>query len=330
MYKITMGFYLENTKVIKTEIEFVLISCCTCKRPHMLSVALQSVDALNFYGNTKVELLVVDNDENESARTVVENFSQTSKIPVHYVCEKQRGIAFARNRVLKEAVELNASHIAFFDDDETLDKDWLINHIEFYKTNDNVIISSGPTYSKFENEYPSYIRNNKIFKTSTTKKTGAIRRICASGNVFFPVSVVKDADLWFDNRFVFMGGEDGDFFARASEAGYTIVWNNDAVNYEIIGDQRANMHWILNRYYYNGYSGALLRFKNDKNLFKKFIYLFKTLVSFSFMALVAIPSIILGVSFFWNTVGMAAKNLGKIVSTVRGVPLDYYKDVNGN
>ena len=217
-----MGFYLENTKVIKTEIEFVLISCCTCKRPHMLSAALQSVDELNLCENTKVELLVVDNDENESARAVVENFSQISKIPVHYVCEKQRGIAFARNRVLKEAVDLNASHIAFFDDDEVLDKDWLINHIKFYKANNDVIISSGPTYSKFENEYPSYIRNNKIFKTSTTKKTGVIRRICASGNVFFPVSMVTDSDLWFDNKFVFMGGEDGDFFARASEVAISL------------------------------------------------------------------------------------------------------------
>ena len=325
-----MGFYLENTKVIKTEIEFVLISCCTCKRPHMLSAALQSVDELNICENTKVELLVVDNDENESARTVVENFSQTSKFRVHFVSEKQRGIAFARNRVLKEAVELNASHIAFFDDDEILDKDWLINHIKFYKANNDVIISSGPTYSKFENEYPSYIRNNKIFKTSTTKKTGTIRRICASGNVFFPVSMVTDSDLWFDNKFVFMGGEDGDFFARASEAGYTIVWNNDAVNYEIIGDQRANLHWILNRYYYNGYSGALLRFKNNKNWFKKVVYLSKTIISFLFMALAAVPSVILGIAFFWNTVGLAAKNLGKIVSTVRGVPLDYYKDINGN
>ena len=76
-----MGYYLENTKAIKTEIEFVLISCCTCKRPHMLSVALQSVSGLNFCENIKVELLVVDNDENESAKTVVENFSQTSKFP---------------------------------------------------------------------------------------------------------------------------------------------------------------------------------------------------------------------------------------------------------
>ena len=90
------------------------------------------------------------------------------------------------------------------------------------------------------------------------------------------------------------------------------------------------MHWILNRYYYNGYSGALLRFKNNKNWFEKVVYLFKTIISFLFMALVTVPSVILGIAFFWNTVGLAAKNLGKIVSTVRGVPLDYYKDVNGN
>ena len=127
----------------------------------MLEKALQSIDSLALLTDIKTALLVVDNDENETARSVVESFQHTSKIPVYYVVEPQRGIAFARNRVLKEAINLNASHIAFFDDDEVLEKDWLCNHINFYNNNSNVLISSGPTYSKFNANYPGYIKNNK-------------------------------------------------------------------------------------------------------------------------------------------------------------------------
>ncbi len=325
-----MGYYLKVIAQPKPEIEFVVISCCTCKRPNMLEDALRSIDNLNLCPDTKIAVLIVDNDVDETARSVVEKFQHTSKIPVYYVVEKQRGIAFARNRVLKEAITLNATHIAFFDDDEILEKNWLCNHINFYRNHQNVLISSGPTYSKFSEEYPNYIKNNKIFKTSTTKKTGAIRNICASGNVFFPVSVAKDSDMWFDNRFVFMGGEDGDFFSRAAHAGYTIVWNNDAINYELVGPQRANLKWILNRYYYNGYSGAMLKFLEKNNIFAKFLYLIKTLAAFILCGILLVPSIFAGLTVFFNMLGLVLKNKGKIDFVFTNKPLDYYKDVNGN
>ncbi len=325
-----MGYYLEIKTQPKPEIEFVLICCCTCKRPHMLAEAMHSIDNLNLLPAVKTAVLIVDNDEDETARTVTENFQHTSKIPVYYVVEKQRGIASARNRVLKEAIALGASHIAFFDDDEILDKNWLCNHINFYRNNSDVLISSGPTYSKFTEEYPPYIKNNKIFKTSTTKKTGTTRPICASGNVFFPVSVTKDSGLWFDNRFVYMGGEDGDFFSRASNAGYTIVWNNDAINYELIGNSRANLKWILNRHYYNGYSGAMLKFLENDKILLKFLYLLKTFTALVCCLFLLVPSVILGLTMFFNVLGLVLKNKGKIDYIFANKPLDYYKEVNGN
>lgn len=320
---------METNTLPKKEIEFVLICCCTCKRPQMLKEALHSVDALNLCANTKTAILIVDNDEEESARSVVENFQHTSKILVYYAVEKQRGIAQARNRVLKEAIELGATHIAFFDDDEILDENWLCSHIAFYRNNPTVFISSGPTYSKFTNDYPSYIKNNKIFKTSTTKKTGAVRPICASGNVFFPVDVVQKSNLWFDNKFIFMGGEDGDFFSRASKAGYTIVWNNDAINYEITGDSRANLKWILNRYYYNGYSGAMLKFGENSNIFLKFLYFLKTCAAIIGCVLLLVPSVVFGLTMFFNILGLVLKNKGKIDYLFFNKPLDYYREVNG-
>ena len=76
--------------------------------------------------NIKIDLLVVDNDKNASAYDVASAFNAI------YFVEEQRGIAKARNKVLKEAIKLGASHIAMFDDDGLLDENWLINHIDFY------------------------------------------------------------------------------------------------------------------------------------------------------------------------------------------------------
>lgn len=304
----------------KPKIEHILIACCTCLRPKTLRLALQSIKDLNYPKDVKVELLVIDNDKNMSGKEAAEEYG------CHYVVEENRGIANARNRLLKEAINLNATHIAMFDDDEVVDKNWLVNHVNFYNENENVLISSGPTYNKFSEKYPAYITKNKIFKSSTTKKTGLVREICASGNVFFPVAIAKESNIYFDSTYIFMGGEDGDFFSRASKAGYTIVWNNEAVNYEVVGKDRANIKWILNRQYYNGYSGVLLGFKGKK---KKISYLIKTIITVILDALLIPLSILLGFTTCLNVIGITYKNFGKIVAFVKGKEMNYYENICG-
>jgi succinoglycan biosynthesis protein ExoM len=259
----------------KPEIKYILISCCTCKRPNMLKQSLASISNMLLPENIKIEILVIDNDKEASGKIIVKEFQNNFPIKINYFIEDQRGISNARNRLLKESLKLGASHIALFDDDEILDENWLISHANYYGQNPDALIVSGPTYNKFQKKYPEYIEKNKVFKQSTTKKTGLIRDYCASGNVFFPTAITRESNIYFDNSHVFMGGEDGDFFARASKAGYTIVWNNDAINYEMIGDERANIKWILNRSYYNGYSGYFLKFKDNKNVLIKIRFLAK-------------------------------------------------------
>lgn len=314
---------------VKDKIKFVLVSLCTCKRPKMLANALDSVNKLNLPQNIKVEVLVVDNDPEKSAKETVETFKVKTQFVVHYFSESKRGICFARNRLLTEAKNLGATHVAMFDDDETLDSDWLLKHIELYQSNNDVLISSGPTYNKFLEKYPDYIEKNKIFKSSTTKKTGEIRTICASGNVFFPVSVVAKDNLYFDTSYVFMGGEDGDFFSKASKLGYTIVWNNEAVNFEMVGKERANIKWILSRQYYNGYSGALLKFKNKYNIFAKTAYSLKTLFVVVLDCLILLPSLLFGFTTFLNILGVMIKNWGKINGLLMARPVNYYENVCG-
>ena len=114
----------------KEKIEFILIALCTCKRPKMLSVALDAVKNLNIPNNIKTEVLVIDNDEKETGRQTVEEYKDKMPLPLNYFVEPQRGIANARNRLLEEAINLGATHIAMFDDDESLDENWLLKHIE--------------------------------------------------------------------------------------------------------------------------------------------------------------------------------------------------------
>lgn len=310
----------------KPEISYILLACCTCKRPNMLRKSLESVKKLVLPESIKTELLVIDNDENFGAKNLIEEISSDFGIKINYFIEPERGISNARNKLLKEALNLGASHIAMFDDDEILDKNWLISHYNYYNQNPEAIIISGPTYNTFEKKYPKYIEKNHIFKSTTTKKTGLKREICASGNVFFPTTIMSEANIYFDTNYIFMGGEDGDFFSRAAKAGFTIVWNNEAINKELIGDERANLKWILNRHYYNGYSGVFMKCAADSrltNILKYFLVLVSNFVLVPF-------SIFFGLNAFFNMLGMTCKTKGKLDAAISRKPLNYYQNICGN
>lgn len=314
-------------KINKDEVSFVVIACCTYKRPESLRKSLISVSELIMPEDKsiRVELLVVDNDKKESARDIVESLRQKLPYNVHYEVEPVVGLSSVRNKVLLKSRELGCSHIALLDDDEVVSPNWLVEHIKFYSENENILISSGPTYVTFEKDYPAYIKNNNIFKSKSTKKHGQIRNICACGNVFFPLSIFTESGINFDSEYKYMGSEDGDFFKKASQAGYIIGWNSIAVNYEIINDERANLHWIFHRCFHTGYSGAVLKFR-EAGLVKRIVYTLIKFFTLIFNFVMVIFSIIAGPQVCFNCVGLTVKNLGKLCGAVVCRPYRYYAD----
>ena len=313
----------------KTPITFVALVVCTCKRTKMLKDCILSANEVILPCDIKAQIIVIDNDPECSAREIVNENAQHIRIPIVYASEPRRGISNARNKGLEEAIKSGASHILFFDDDETLTADTLISHIDLYNKNKAALISSGPTISKFDENYPDYIKKHMVFKQRTTKKTGDIRTSCAAGNVFFPVSLVKENGLRFSDEYVFMGGEDGDFFHKASELGFTIVWNNEAVIYETVPAARANMKYILKKCYYNGYASAYYKFKNSKKTLKKSIYILKTVLVLFVNLFSLILSLFCGSAVFFNTLGRTVRSKGKIDGAIKNTPYNFYKEIYG-
>ena len=98
---------------------------------------------------------------------------------------------------------------------------------------------------------------------------------------------------------------------------------------ELIEDNRANIKWILDRYYYNGYSGAYLKFGENKNNKKKIFYLLKTMLVYGIDTALIIPSLLLGKTAYYNMLGMSLKTKGKIEGAIISKPLNYYEKVSG-
>lgn len=326
-------FYTDSTiqtNKTKPEIQSVIIACCTYKRPNSLDRTIKSLLKLNYPSNIKTEIVIVDNDKDQSAQDIVKKHQTASEIQIHYTIEENPGLSNVRNKALEHSLNLNATHLAFIDDDEIADENWLINHIDFYNQNNEIYISSGPTYARFEKDYPKYITENNVFKTSTTKKNGLIRKNCASGNVFFPLNIVKDYNLRFLEEYNLLGGEDGAFFGAMSDLGFKIGWNLNAINYEMFGDERANVVWILRRKFHNGYSGSLVRFRKDKKIHKRLFYIFEKAITIVLNIILSVFSIILGKTCLLNCVGITFINFGKLMGATLLKPINYYQKREGS
>ena len=319
----------QSQNLIKPEIKSIAISCNTFLRPEILEKTLNSIAKLHIPDGIEIKVLVVDNDADASAQAVVKQIQTDFPFEITYKVEEKRGLASARNRLLKAAINLGVSHIAILDDDDVADAEWLYNLVDLYNTQENAFIISGPEYCCFDGDFPDYLTNNNIFVKKTTKKKGEIRKVCSTHNAFFPLSIVKDNDIWFDSSFVFMGGEDGDFFYRAGKSGYTIVFNPDAIVREINGKDRVNARWILSRNFYNGYSGSYLQYKAGQKRLRRLLYLIKIFIICVLNILISPFSIIFGLTAFYNVLGLSSKNLGKLVGVIRLQPINYYEHLNG-
>jgi len=115
---------LEDTTVEAREVD-VTVVVCTYNRAQMLGNTLRSMLALNTSGRFRYEVVVVDNASDDSTPQVIRSWSAKARqrgLTLRGVCERQRGVAAARNRGIAEA---RGQWIAFCDDDQVADPDWL-------------------------------------------------------------------------------------------------------------------------------------------------------------------------------------------------------------
>jgi succinoglycan biosynthesis protein ExoM len=195
-------------------------------------------------------VVVTDNDPAQSARDLVNKFSSASKVKALYTSESQPNIALARNTALANA---QGDFIAFIDDDEYPETDWLCN---LYKTcvEREVAGVLGPVLPYFESKPPEWVTKGKFFDRPTHETGYRMNwEEARTGNVLFRSNILNADEASFRSQFD-TAGEDVDFFRRMMEKGCTFLWCDEAVAYELVPASRCNRSYLLRR--------ALLRGSN--------------------------------------------------------------------
>lgn len=229
----------------------VIIAVLTFRRPQEISIILPDLIAQGASVTDAVEVLVVDNDPDGSAREIVEQLG--SGFLVRYVHEPTPGISAARNRAISESAGKDV--IVFIDDDERPSERWLSLLLKTYREWGSAAVI-GRVDSEFEVEPERWITEGRFF-VRKHKPTGTIVSVAASHNLLLDLQFLTDHGVLFDERFGISGGSDTLLTQQITDLGGRIVWCDEAIAIETVPASRSTREWVLRRAYRQG--NTLLR-----------------------------------------------------------------------
>lgn len=245
----------------------ISICICTFKRPHLLKNLLNELENQITEGLFSYSVVVADNDYRQSAKQAVLELAATSSIPIVYGVEPEQNIAMARNKALENS---KGDLIAFIDDDETPEHDWLFN---LFKTCNIYGVDGvlGPVKPYFEHIPPQWMIKGKIFERPTYNTGYRMDwHETRTGNVLFKREILNGINHAFRPEFG-TGGEDVDFFRRMMGKGRTFVWCNDAVVYELVPPGRCELSYQIRMALLRGGNSLMHRGDLARSVFKSLI-----------------------------------------------------------
>ena len=215
----------------------ICIAVCTRNRAAQLREALKSLAALTRSDDFDWHVLVVDNASEDGTQEVIRNaISAYQHVTIRSSYEPRAGFAYPRNRAVRET---DSTWIAFFDDDQIADPDWLI---ELWKAVDrnNAVCVGGVVKLRFvEPSFdPGYYCRKMLGETDPDAKERPYGPGFepGTGNLLVRKEVISECGGFPEDH---VGrGEDAIIFAKMRTFGYVAWFTPHAIIHHVIPARR--------------------------------------------------------------------------------------------
>ena len=273
-----------NNNIIKNTQRENISVCSVCvatfKRPELLRKLVQSLFDQKEIDDIILQIIIVDNDVEKSAKEIVAEFSDTSSINISYYEQSIQNISLTRNMALDKS---SGQYFAIIDDDETADQYWIRNLIDAaVKFNADAVF--GYVLPVFDPSISQWKKQREIYFLPIGK-TGDPPLFCYTTNCLIKADKVNKINLRFDPKYGLTGGEDSVFFDVLSKYQSKYVVCREAITYEVVPQYRTELKFICNRYFQKGNNEG--RIINDKvhSKFQKIVIFIKSLLGIGYYGL---------------------------------------------
>ncbi len=207
-----------------------------------------------------VEVVVVDNCPDASARPVVEGVDDAS---LRYVHEGRSGVVHARNRGVANA---RGTYVIFLDDDEVPAPGWLDAWLA--QADGSTDASFGRIVPRLLGHCPADLvaqveRNfSRNMHSATGDDISDRSAYLGTGNAMFHKARCLIGDEPFDLRFNARGGEDVWLIRGLTKQGRQLLWNHEALVEELVPQDRMTLPSLRLRRFNQGQLRCVLVFGN--------------------------------------------------------------------
>lgn len=227
----------------------IALYVCTYQRNDELDRLLRSVkrSSDDVSALADVGVVVVDDNADQRAKSVVENFSDEFPLGLHYRTSGKQNISMARNVGIDGALEFG-DVVAMTDDDIVVPDDWFRQHLEL-RERTGASATTGPLLLEFDPGAGSWIHDEPFDEFGLLEfDDDAEVPICATGNSMVSAQFLRDhPEIRFDPDLGVVGGEDMVFYRAAIGAGLRAHFSKSVAVREIEPPERSTLGYQLGR-----------------------------------------------------------------------------------
>lgn len=271
--------------------EFSII-ICTYNRSRLLSDALESILNLSEEGlSVTYEVVVVDNSSADDTKEIVEEFARRAWFPVRYTYEPIQGLSYARNAGIRKAKGI---YVVFIDDDCTVHPNWLSSLMDSIIEHKCDIAQGKILLNTDGINLPSWIddEDKASFGYFDLGDQVVYTDIILGGNMCIKKALFEKHGMFDVQLGEGASGrcEDTEFIRRVrnEQTDLRVLYVPGAVVYHRLRQERLTKESVLDLYYRNAYSLALIRddmkkgFRATSSLRKKILIRFLKSMIYAF------------------------------------------------
>ena len=243
----------------------IIVAICTYKRNEplrtLLSALIKVAEASR--ERAKVGVIVVDDNPDQRARGVVDEFQEVFDLGIGYRTSGKGNISIARNIAIETAIE-DADWVAMVDDDCEPEPTWLCEYLDVLETT-GADCATGPMNLRVPPGSPAWLHEQPFFDDVRFKyENAAPMNVAATNNSISRASFLRNrSDIRFAPELGKLGGEDMVFYRTAHAAGLAIrfaeaagVWGNEPPERATFKHQIMYRFWLGNSIFVtNSYFG---------------------------------------------------------------------------
>jgi len=233
----------------------IIVAICTYKRNEplrtLLSALLKVADATR--ERAMVGVVVVDDNPDQRARAVVDEFQASFALGCRYRTSGKGNISVARNIAVNTASE-DSDWVAMIDDDCEPEPTWLCAYLDVIEAT-GADCATGPMNLRVPPNSPAWLKEQPFFDDVRLDFSDAApMNLAATNNSMIRASFLRNhPEIRFKPEFGKLGGEDMIFYRTAHRSGLKIrfarhagVWGNEPPDRATFRHQVMYRFWLGN------------------------------------------------------------------------------------